>query len=329
MPRFVGRRLISYHRYRLQKINQLLFDQTGRLRSGWRASIFTLLFISLTIGLTLAIFGTLVASGIDIVPGSRRAFLIGSLASLVPALAAGWFCTKYLEGLPARALGASFTAGWAKHFFIGCLVGGVTLGFAVLIAVVFGGLRFEFNAAQTGSLAYSFAVSLVVFAAASAFEEALCRGYFLQTFSRSGLVWLGILITSIVFGAGHFRNPDASILAIANTVLAGLWFSVAYLKTRDLWFVWGIHLMWNWIQGSILGIEVSGLTNITSSPLLKEIDSGPVWLTGSTYGIEGGVVCTIAIIVSTAAIYFLPIAKPDPELLAMSSTREQASNQIN
>ena len=65
--------------------------------------------------------------------------------------------------------------------------------------------------------------------------------------------------------------------------------------------------MWNWMQGSFFGIEVSGLTDITKNPLLREIDTGPTWLTGTTYGIEGGIVCTIALIVSILVIQFLPI----------------------
>jgi len=94
----------------------------------------------------------------------------------------------------------------------------------------------------------------------------------------------------------------------------GVWFGIAYLKTRDLWFVWGLHLMWNWMQGAFFGIEVSGITDLVSVPLLKEIDSGPTWLTGSTYGVEGGIVTTIAIVVSMVVIYFLPWVKVSEEI---------------
>jgi membrane protease YdiL (CAAX protease family) len=250
-------------------------------------------------------------------------YLVNAVVTLIPALAAGWLCGRMLENLPFRALGAWFTRGWLKHFVLGCVIGGLTLSFAVLIAVVFGGLHFRYDAEQTtNSIIYSLAISFVIFAVASAFEEVLCRGYFLQTMSRSGLAWLGIAITSLVFGVGHLGNPDAGVVSTANTVLAGLWFSIAYLKTRDLWFVWGLHLMWNWMQGSFFGIEVSGITNLASAPLLREIDAGPRWLTGTTYGVEGGIVCTIALIVSTIAIYYLPIAKPDPELRAMTTKSE-------
>jgi hypothetical protein len=128
------------------------------------------------------------------------------------------------------------------------------------------------------------------------------------------------------FGAIHSRNPSVSTLAVSNTMLAGLWFGIAYLKTRDLWFVWGLHLIWNWMQGAFFGIEVSGMTNLVSASLLREIDSGPVWLTGESYGVEGGIVTTIAIIVSTVAIYFLPFLRPDERMLKLTSDRREDSD---
>ena len=214
-------------------------------------------------------------------------------------------CGKLLEKLPYKALGAAFTDGWLKHLLLGIIIGAVTLSFAVLIAFAVGGERFELKLDKGASaVAASLGISFVVFAVAAAFEEALFRGYLLQTFARSNLAWLAILLTSVFFGVVHIGNPNANLISTANTILAGIWFSVAYLRTRDLWFVWGLHLMWNWMQGSFFGIEVSGLTDITTNPLLREIDTGPTWLTGTTYGIEGGIACTIALVVSTIAIHF-------------------------
>ncbi len=297
-----------------------MFDNGGGLRSGWRAAIF--LFAFVVFAFVLGVFGVLALSavGIDAKPGQPAFLISNGILSLIPAIAIGWLCGKYLEGLPFRALGSWFTRGWLKHLAIGGVIGAVTLAIAVLIAFAFGGLKFEYDAAAgSGAVARSLGTSFLVFAAASAFEEALFRGYILQTFSRSGLAWLAILITSVFFGGVHLGNPNVTAISTLNTILAGLWFSVAYLKTRDLWFVWGMHLMWNWMQGSFFGIEVSGLTSITSSPLLREIDNGPTWLTGTTYGVEGGIVCTVALVISTAAIYFLPIASANEEMLALTS----------
>jgi len=189
-----------------------------------------------------------------------------------------------------------------------------------LIAVGFGGLSFDFNRTNESSAVWlTLMVSLIIFAAGAAFEEALFRGYILQTFARADLAWLAICLTSLFFAVAHLSNDSVTFLSTANTALAGIWFGIAYLKTRTLWFVFGLHLMWNWFQGAIFGIEVSGITALTTAPLLKEIDAGPVWLTGETYGIEGGVACTIALIVSIALIWFLPILKPTDEMLTLTS----------
>jgi hypothetical protein len=136
---------------------------------------------------------------------------------------------------------------------------------------------------------------------------------------RAGFVWPAIIGTSILFGAGHFWNPAASWISVANTILAGIWFGVAYMKTRTLWLPIGMHFMWNWMQGSVFGIEVSGLKDILKAPVLQEIDRGPAWLTGADYGIEASISCTIALVISTVAIYLLPILKPTDEMLDLTS----------
>jgi membrane protease YdiL (CAAX protease family) len=304
------------------KMEYLLFDQDGKLRSGWRATIFLFSFIFVALLLAALAHIGLTTFQIHATPKSSISLVTNAVLSLAPALLLGWLYGHLFEKLPFRALGASLTKGWLAHWLFGLILGAITLSIAVIIGYVFGGLRFELNAAAgMSTILRSLAISFLVFGLASAFEEALFRGYILQTFARSGLAWLAILLTSVFFGAVHLGNPNANLISIANTVLAGVWFSVAYLKTSDLWFVWGLHLMWNWMQGSFFGIEVSGLTEITASPLLREIDTGPSWLTGQTYGIEGGIACTIALVFSIGAIYFLPVLKPDEELLELTSPK--------
>ena len=285
----------------------ILFDNSNKLRSGWRATAFLFAFIVFALAFRAAEEIAVSASGVGGYAAKMLFFTINGLFLLILVLFFGWLAGKIFEKLPFLAIGAAPTKGWLKHLLLGAIVGAATLIFAVLIAVGLGGEKFALNLSDgTGAVMASLGISFVVFATGAAWEEALFRGYILQTFSRSGLAWLAILLTSVFFGAVHMSNPNANLISTLNTILAGVWFSVAYLKTRDLWFVWGMHLMWNWMQGSFFGIEVSGLTDITTSPLFREIDTGPTWLTGQTYGIEGGIVCTIAIVVSTLAIHYLP-----------------------
>jgi membrane protease YdiL (CAAX protease family) len=234
----------------------------------------------------------------------------GVLIMLIAALSVGWLCGRQLEGLPFRALGASFRDGWLIHLFAGLLLGAGTIGLAALLAVVFGGLRFEVNPIDSALVARGLATSFLFLAVAAASEEALFRGYPFQTLVRSGLAWLAIAITSVFFSIVHLNNPNAGAISLINTALAGLWFGIAYLKTKDLWFVLGLHLMWNWVQGAVFGIEISGLTDLTPVSILREIDSGPSWLTGDTYGLEGGIVTTVALLASTILIRAVPWLRP-------------------
>ena len=297
----------------MQGLN-ILFGEDGKLRSGWRFVIFVAAFI---------LFGTLFGAAAMLlasfvfgppVPGSAVFLTINGVVSTAIALIVGWLCGKYLENLPFEALGASFKNRWLVNLLIGLAGGAATFAIGAGIGVLLGGLSFSFNAeAPAGSILTTLLISFLVFAAAAAFEEALFRGYILQTFVRSGLAWPAIIVTSVAFGAVHLGNPNANWISSVNTALAGIWFGVAYLKTRDLWFPTGLHLAWNWTQGSIFGVEVSGLTDIVQQPLMRETDLGPTWLTGGVYGIEGWIATTVALIVAIIVIRFIPLGDGNNE----------------
>lgn len=310
-------------------LSYILFNEFGRPRSGWRFTIFLFLFIIFGLSLGLAADALLSKQPIGFGPGSVLFLLVNSAISLFLAVLLGWLCGKFLEDLPFRALGCAFTKNWFVNLILGFAIGAVSIGFAALIAVIFGGLKFQFNqTAGSSAILLTLGVSFLIFAVAAAFEEALFRGYILQTFSRAKFVWFGVFLTALLFATAHNSNPDATFFSWLNTFLAGIWFGAAYLKTRDLWFPFGLHLTWNWAQGAIFGIEVSGLKEITTAPLMREIDLGPAWLTGGDYGIEGGIACFIALIFSIALIYFAPFLKPTEDMLALTSVEKPKPSEL-
>lgn len=293
------------------------------MRSGWRFAIFLLIFLFCDGLFNFAAYNILSALKIDYSSGSLMFIVANSFISLFLAVALGWFCGKYLEDLPFRALGCAFTKNWLKDLACGFGLGAFALVLAVFCGIAFGGLSFQLNRdAGTGAILQTLGASFIVFVIAAAFEEAFFRGYILQTFTRERLAWLAILLTSIFFAVGHLNNPGASVISTLSTISAGVWFSLAYLKTRTLWLPFGLHLAWNWLQGAFFGIEVSGLKNLTAAPFLQEIDRGPAWLTGADYGIEGGIAATIAIIFSIVLLYFLPFLKPAEEMSALTSSEQ-------
>ncbi len=289
---------------------QIIFDEKGFVRSGLRAGIFFTLFVLLAALFSSLAGGVWSMLGYPLVPDSAAFLIVFRSIGLVCALFAGWLCGRSLERVPFSALGVSFLPGWSRDVLIGLALGAAAITAAVVFAFFGGGFRLAFNDLSSPTAMLSTAVvSFAVFAVAAAFEEALCRGYLLQTFERSGLFLFGAAATSLLFASGHIGNPASGWLSFINTLIAGAWFALAYWKTGDLWLVTAMHLMWNWMQGAVFGVEVSGLTGMLSDPLLREADNGPEWLTGGSYGLEGGVACTAALIISMIVLYKLPLTR--------------------
>jgi hypothetical protein len=306
-------------------ISYPFINSVGRLRSGWRFAIFIVVY---AVALYSAFF--LLGSFLALLLGLEKAtkfldtgpiFLISRVIFVSVAVLACWACGFFLEGLPFKAIGWSFHKGWLRDFFVGSILGALSLLFAVALIFTFGGYRFSFNstASPTAILRTVF-LSLVIFILSAAAEEAAFRGYPLQTMARSNLAWVAILLLSVFFAAVHLRNPNATLyFTMGNTFLAGIWLSLAYLKTRSLWFPLGAHWAWNWTMSAMLGIPVSGITSITPAPLLRVEMNGPVWLNGGSYGVEGGIVCSLAVLISTVAIWLLPFVKPTEEMYKLTS----------
>ena len=303
-------------------LRTIFLNDAGRLRSGWRLIIFIALFYAFLMVLGSVVWG-LYSLLINLAP-TLRPFtylqeLVFRVVLLIGALGAGYFCGRWVEGLPWRALGASPHKGWIRDLLLGSLLGVLSLALATAIATAAGGLSFTLSGSEALALVgRTLFGSAIMFVVAAFAEEALFRGYPLQTLTRAQLVWLAILINFVFFAAAHFQNPNWAPLGAFNTGLAGIWLSVAYLRTRSLWFPLGIHWSWNWAMGSLFGLPVSGLT-LVSNPLMRGTDQGPQWLTGGSYGIEGGLACTIALVASTIYIWRTRLLMPDEELLKLTS----------
>lgn len=302
---------------------RIFFNDVGRLRSGWRLLVFILALVAifLLIASVLRVAYLLLH---DFGPLARYAEEISNLifrfTLLGTALGAGYVCARFLEGLPWSSLGLTFHAGWLRDLLIGFAVGFAALAVTVGVAAAAGGLRFSFSESGTIlPMARSLiGLSALLFVAALA-EEAMFRGYPLQTFTRARLPWVGVLVTLVFFGYVHLSNPNVTPgMTFTNTALAGLWLAVGYLRTRSLWFPLGLHWSWNWALGWFFGLPVSGMV-VTSHPLLKGNDLGPIWLTGGSYGVEGGVACTVVLVAFTIITLRLPWVRATPELYKLTS----------
>ncbi|HEX8142018.1 MAG TPA: CPBP family intramembrane glutamic endopeptidase [Pyrinomonadaceae bacterium] len=325
----------------------IFFNDAGRLRSGWRLLIFLGVYLVAVIllGLLFRLFLMLVpAQASERLMASAWGWIIQALILFVPAALVGWGCGAMLEGLPMRALGWALHRGWMRDLLVGSLVGAVSLLLSSALAAAPGGFRFTLAATSLLPMAArTLLISALIFICSAAAEEVLFRGYPLQTMLRARLAWVGILLTCIFFGWVHLNNPNMpqgyqlfsspslsfinKLLNIPflNTALAGVWLAVAYLRTRSLWFPLGIHWAWNWTMGAVLGLPVSGISELTPQPLMRAVDQGPTWLTGGEYGIEGGLACTLGLILSTLFIWRTRLVSATEEMMSLTEKENPAT----
>lgn len=305
-------------------MREIFINEFGRLRSGWRLLIFVAAFFALAflIATVLRIIFVFAAPHIPARTGHFIEDMVFRVGLLAAALGAGWLCVHFLEGLPWRSLGLTFHSGWLRDLIFGFVIGFATL--VVAVGIASRGLKFSLGATGWSAIIRSMIGSLVLLFVAALAEEAMFRGYGLQTLTRAKLAWLGVLLTSVPFGMVHLSNPNVVRgITFANTALAGIWLAAAYLRTRSLWLALGVHWSWNFALGWFFGLPVSGI-RLVSNPLLDAQDSGPKWLTGGSYGIEGGVACTLALILFTAFLWKTRWLSATPELKQMTSEENPA-----
>jgi membrane protease YdiL (CAAX protease family) len=127
-------------------------------------------------------------------------------------------------------------------------------------------------------------------------EELLFRGILFRWIEEFGGSWAALVITSALFGLAHSYNPNATwFSSFAVGVEAGLVLGGAYMLTRSLWMPIGLHAAWNFTQGSVFGVPVSGKA---AHGLFQAKLSGPMIFSGGGFGLEASV---IALAVCTAA----------------------------
>ena len=128
-------------------------------------------------------------------------------------------------------------------------------------------------------------------------EEIMFRGILLRHLEAMLGSWAALALTSLLFGAAHLTNPGASLFAaFAIAMEAGILLGAAYLLTRRLWLAVGIHAAWNFTQGWVFSIPVSGGPAPLGLLITRRV--GPEWLTGGDFGLEASVV---ALVVATGA----------------------------
>lgn len=134
-------------------------------------------------------------------------------------------------------------------------------------------------------------------------EEIMFRGVLFRITEEGLGTWGALAISALFFGGVHIMNPGATLWSsVAIAIEAGVLLGLAYHLSRSLPLVMGIHMAWNFAQGTIFGIPVSGTAE---KGLLISTRPGSEWLSGGAFGIEASVVAVLVSVVASGAMVVL------------------------
>ena len=229
-------------------------------------------------------------------------YLYYELFSFVIILFLFIFWVKVIEKNALSSLGF-VKRNWLKYLGWGIMFSLVQMGVIALVYQVSGIGSFELNELSLEPIL--FILGLFPFwLLQGGTEEVATRGWLLTRIAARTNLPLAIAISSSLFGFLHLGNSGVTFLSVLNIVLDGVLAGLLFIYTDSIWLVVAQHGTWNYVQGNLLGFQVSG-TGADASIFSFTMGSGPDWLTGGTFGAEGSIITTLVLLVSLVIVYRL------------------------
>jgi len=231
-------------------------------------------------------------------------FLFQGFVQFAAALFAAAILVALLERRSPAALGLA-PRSVAFDALLGFVLGALTFAIVIALAVFMGVARYAPRLEQFSVETLAILGLAIIFFAAT--EEILIRGYVLHELRRRFSFAAAALVSSLIFAALHAPTllvAPLGIIGVVNIVLAGIWFSLAVLRSGGLWLPIGLHVGWNFAEGPLLGSALSGHEANRYWTVFEW--NGPDWLTGGNFGPEASVLTTVALGIGTSIVLMLP-----------------------
>jgi membrane protease YdiL (CAAX protease family) len=289
-------------------------DSQRRLRTGWRL----ILQLGLYAGLLVA--GGILLSALQQILFDVSTFIGSSTHTVVLILevtfnwlillASLWLAARILDRRPFRAFGFNLNRRWWADFAFGLALGALLMAGIFLAEYGLGWLTVT-GYRQSGFQTFSAGVLfyLAQFIAVGIQEESLSRGYWLRNLAEGfhlprwgarTALWLAYVLSSSIFGLLHLANPHSSLVSTLNLILAGFLLGLPFVLTGELALSIGLHITWNFFQGVVFGLPVSGMHTNTSFLVVQQ--AGPQTWTGGSFGPEAGLIGLLAMLIGAGLI---------------------------
>lgn len=271
----------------------LFLNDRQQLRNGWWITIFVV-----CIAVTRVLHEPLknVLKSLDVYDAWRHPLPV------LMILLATWACMR-MRRQPLSTIGLRLDRRWASELACGSALGIAMMALTTAMIAATGAVRFELDPSHgIGALA----MGLYVFGFAALLEELLFRGFVFQRLIDGIGAWGAQITLAVLFAAAHSGNPGmegaARLWATLDIGLAAAMLGLAYLRTRSLALPLGLHLGWNWMQGSVLGFGVSGHEH---AGWWRPIHSGgqPAWLSGGEFGPEASIFSVVTTLIAIGLLW--------------------------
>ncbi len=243
----------------------------------------------------LLFFGSIFQIGTERIIGHEPA--LANIISVIITSAAFFFAYYGFVHLIERrnVSELSFSSAW-QELASGALIGAMLFSTTIGLIWVLG--FYHISGINEWSVITPWLVLSIV---SSISEELLIRGILFRIMEESLGTWIALGITALIFGLLHLGNPNATLWgAIAISIEAGVMLAAAFVYTRRLWLPIAIHFAWNFTQGAIFGVTVSGNE---AKGVFQSTLSGPTLLSGGDFGAEASIFAVV--ICLTAGIWFV------------------------
>lgn len=219
---------------------------------------------------------------------SDNMYILTLICTIIVIFTAVIYCTR----IEQRSM---YSMGFVKdkvfrHYGIGVVVGLVSFSLCFFAGIAVGVLHVQ--GINRECKPWIVLLYIIGFMIQGLSEEVMFRGYFMISLMKKNSVLKAVLISSFAFALCHILNPGISVLAFINLMLIGVFLSLYVIYTNNIWGAAAYHFMWNFAQGTLYGVSVSG-TSVSGAVLNTITDESPAILSGGLFGIEGSIFTTI------------------------------------
>lgn len=211
------------------------------------------------------------------------------------------YCTD-VEQRPPRSMGFTKRK-MLRDSLLGAVFGIALLGGAVLFCWATGAVSYA-GTAYSGKVGL-LCLLLLGWLIQGMSEEVIFRGYFCNSLARKCSPHLAALLSAIAFALAHLFNPGKTLLSMPNLILFGLFAAYFMFRFDSIWGISLIHAFWNFSQGNLFGISVSGMQSDVSV-LRFTANDGATLIHGGQFGLEGGLGVTIVLVIGLLLLWFVP-----------------------